>query len=116
MQRFIDNQDGTVTDSTTGLTWSKDTLAKDVTHEQALEKLSEGWRLPTVQELFSLTDHSREDPAIDTDVFPGTESDWYWTSTPCAWNDTAVWVVDFDYGYVYDFPCYSLGCVRACRG
>lgn len=51
------------------------------------------WRLPTLQELFTLADHSRTSPAIDTDAFPTCKGGWYWTSTPlasspsdCAWN------------------------------
>ena len=115
MQRFNDNEDGTITDSTTGITWSKETLAKEVTHKKALESLGEGWRLPTIQELFTLVDHSRSDPAIDTDVFPDTASDWYWSSTPAVWSKNAVWVVDFDGGGVH-LPHRSYGgCVRAVR-
>ncbi len=115
MQRFTTNEDGTVTDSSTGLIWSKETLARDVPYDEAVKQLGEGWRLPTVQELFSLVDHSRDEPAIDVDAFPDTDSDWYWTSTPCAWNDTAVWVVSFYLGNVGGSHRYNGGCVRAVR-
>ena len=83
--------------------------------EKAVAALGEGWRLPTRQELESLVDTSRHDPAIDIDRFPDTKSCRYWTSTPCAWNDAAVWCVDFYYGFVGGFHRYLDGCVRAVR-
>jgi hypothetical protein len=115
MSRFTQNEDGTITDNETGLTWTKETLAKDVTYDDALKVLGEGWRLPTIKELFSLADHTREGPAIDVEAFPDTESDWYWSSTPTAWDDTAVWVVDFSYGDVYYARRDYGACVRAVR-
>jgi hypothetical protein len=74
------------------------------------------WRLPTVQELFATVDHARHDPAIDPEAFPATESNWYWTSTPCAWRPgSAAWCVLFGLGNVYygdhDDECF----VRAVR-
>lgn len=49
--------------------------------EAAVAALGEGWRLPTVKELFALVDRGRHNPAIDTEKFPDTKSDWYWTGT-----------------------------------
>ena len=118
MSRFIDNGDNTITDNNTSLIWSKNTVAKDVNHdaaEKAVETLGEGWRLPTVQELFTLADHSRESPAIDTTAFPDTENDWYWSSTPTAWNPSAVWIVYFHYGHVSGNYCHLSASVRAVR-
>ncbi|MFT0140744.1 DUF1566 domain-containing protein [Alcanivoracaceae bacterium MT1] len=115
-QRFIDHS--VVTDTKTGLVWAKTTIAKDATFEQAqkaVAALGEGWRLPTVEELFSLVDHTRHEPAIDTDVFPDTEEDCYWTCAPCAWNEAAVWVVGFGLGGVGGLRRLFLGCVRAVR-
>ena len=81
----------------------------------AVDALGEGWRLPTRLELESLLDLSRHDPAIDTAKFPDTKSTWYWTSSECAWNDAAVWVVGFSYGSVYGGRRGSSACVRAVR-
>jgi hypothetical protein len=74
------------------------------------------WRLPTVQELFAIVDHSRHEPAIDANAFPETESGYYWSSTPCAWRPgSAAWCVLFYDGYVlysvHDYECF----VRAVR-
>jgi len=115
MSRFIQNEDGTITDNETGLTWTKETLAKDVTYDDVVKVLGEGWRLPTIKELFSLVDHTRPAPAIDVEVFPDTESDWYWSSTPTAWNESAVWVVGFYDGLVYSLHRFDYACVRAVR-
>ena len=82
--------------------------------EAAVAALREGWRLPTVKELFCLVDHSREDPAIDTEKFPDTQSEPYWTSTPLAWDANARWLACFSYGNVRYYLAYS-ACVRACR-
>jgi hypothetical protein len=76
---FIDNSDGTVLDSRTGLMWEQKTddggvRDKDNTYtwKDALaycENLTLGghddWRLPTIKELSSLVDLSRYNPAID---------------------------------------------------
>jgi hypothetical protein len=101
------------------LEWSATLLdGKRVDYDAALaavEALGEGWRLPTRFELESLLDLSRHDPAIDTEKYPDTKSTWYWTSSACAWNDTAVWVVDFGGGHVGSDRRGSFACVRAVR-
>jgi hypothetical protein len=121
MSRFTKSEGGkTVTDSVTGLVWSQNTVASDVTFEdavKAVEALGEGWRLPTVDELQTIVDRTKYSPAIDTEDFPDTESDWYWTSTPCAWRpESARWVVGFDGGFVYGNGVDYGACVRAVRG
>jgi hypothetical protein len=104
--RFVDNGDGTITDTRSGLTWSKATLCEEeINHAQAEKICAEldlaghsDWRLPTVDELFALADRTRTEPAIDTEAFPDTQSDWYWTSTISAWSSGYAWVVCFDGG------------------
>ena len=83
--------------------------------EEAVAELSDGWRLPTVDELQTILDRSRYNPAIDTEKFPDTQSCPYWTSTPVSWDSSARWVVDFDGGIVDDDYGYYGACVRACR-
>lgn len=83
--------------------------------EKAIAELGEGWRLPTRQELEPILDLSRHEPAIDTDKFPDTKSAYYWTSSQCAWNESAVWVVYFGYGSVDGFRRSNGACVRAVR-
>ena len=51
----------------------------EIAIEQASEQLGEGWRLPTLEELEGLVCEECGRPMIDSDVFPATESEPYWT-------------------------------------
>ena len=73
------------------------------------------WRLPTVTELFGLVDHEKFRPAIDSDAFPGTKSDWYWTSTDVASSSVYAWLVGFYDGHVGDGHRSFRAFVRAVR-
>ena len=120
---FTDNGDGTVTDTRTGLMWAKATLACGAVDHAAATKACKAlrlaghkdWRMPTIEELFGLADRSRHSPAIDTDVFPNTESTWYWSSTPCAWDPSCAWVVGFFSGSAYGGHRHHNAFVRAVR-
>ena len=129
---FVDNgNDGTVSDTSTGLMWQQDT-ARDaqgnydtMTWAEALAycedlEFPEGgytdWRLPTIKELGSLVDLSQYDPAIDRSKFPNTVSSYYWSSTTYASDTDGAWRVDFYDGYDgYGYKVYS-NYVRAVRG
>ncbi len=99
----------TVIDSTTGLEWTAKPLSDDyITHQAATDAAMgcrvgghEDWALPSRQQLLSLVDLSRHNPAIDTDAFPEFPSRWFWTSDLCAWSSASAWLVSFNYGYVY---------------
>ncbi len=55
------------------------------------------WRMPDITELDSIINFDRENPAIDTDYFPGTEHRYeYWSGTP-GYSGHA-WIVHFKYG------------------
>jgi len=65
---------------------------------------SYGWRLPTPKELLSIADNGKFDPAINTDYFPGTPDEWFWTSADFASTADAdqnkAWFVRFDKGFL----------------
>jgi hypothetical protein len=113
-----------VLDSQQNLIFTVEHLStKRVDHETA-EKLAADcalggatdWRLPTVEELFLVCDRSKHDPAIDTDAFPGTKSDWYWTATRAAWDAaSAAWFVDLSGGDAGNGRRGSGAFVRAVR-
>ena len=109
--RFGDNNDGTVTDSLTGLTWLKNAnLYGEVPWEQALQLagelasgapgLSDGsqageWRLPNVNEMESLLNLDNSfGPAIDPESpFLNLEPSNYWTSSSVALAPPLGWFV-----------------------
>jgi hypothetical protein len=122
--RFIDNGDDTITDTRSNLMWSKATLCESEVNQHEAARICGAmdlaghtdWRLPTVEELFALADRTKHCPAIDTDAFPDTKSDWYWTGTVTAWALSSAWLVSFSNGDSY--YCrrdYSLAFVRAVR-
>jgi len=113
---FSDNQDGTITDSTTGLVWMKCSLGQtfdassnsctgegsQMTWQEALNTAHgyqfanlNGWRLPNIKELASITERSCVRPAINETFFPATPSDDFWTSTPSLNTLDSAWVVAF---------------------
>lgn len=92
-----------VTDLATGLQWQDDS---DVVTTKRIwtdaidycEELELGgdydWRLPNVNEIFSIIDYSRRGPAIDTSVFVNTNpstTTGEWTSTTYADQTERAW-------------------------
>ena len=113
--RYVDNGDGTVTDTCTGRMWQKDTADvsgngsigdEDILNWQGALKYCYGldfaghsdWRLPNVREIQSIVDYGRRVPAIDP-VF-GAGSYWYWSSSSFVFYPGYAWGVNFDVGLV----------------
>jgi len=129
-QRFNDNGDGTVTDNATGLMWVSDPMVAGLGSPMywydaidACENLNfaghSDWRMPNINELLSIYDHSRYDPAWDTNYFAYPPDPWsiFWSSTICApWTDGA-WAVDtYDsYKSPWGIP-WDMWYVRPVRG
>jgi len=98
--RYVDNQDGTVTDVCTRLIWQKETAPGRYTWKDALEYCDaltlgghDDWRLPNIRELQSIVDYGRSNPAFDP-VF-GAASVWYWSSTTVDVLPGNAWDVHF---------------------
>ena len=108
---FVNNGDGTITDTATGLMWAQDDSGTDapegLTWEEALVYVEEqnaagylgysDWRLPNVKELQSLVDYDRSpettnsaaiDPAFNATPVSNEEGEtdyaFYWSSTTHA--------------------------------
>lgn len=103
MERFLKNNDGTVTDSKTGLIWQEETI-DPMSWDEAVEYCRElrlceknDWRLPTIEELIALIDFSKYAPAT---VLPKTSLSDYWSSTTRANISDLAWYVGFYAGYV----------------
>ena len=115
------SSDDVVVDSLTGLVWQR-TFERNKKWEEAQEYRQglnyagfHDWRLPTIIELRSLVDYHRQAPCIDTNAFPDTPKDWFWSSTPLNGASNTAWWVNFDYGTTYAYNkenTYSVRCVR----
>jgi len=53
------------------------------------------WKLPSTSELISIVSMDRYKPSIDTNYFPHTVSNFYWTNSASAENPVHAWTVDF---------------------
>jgi len=105
--RFVDNQDGTVTDTCTGLMWQQETAPGVYWWGKALRYCEDltlaghsDWRLPNVRELQSIVDYGRRGLSIDP-VF-GAESESYWSSSTSVVSPSGAWFVCFYDGAVSD--------------
>jgi len=142
--RFQDNNDGTITDTTTDLIWLKDGAAAGIiTWNEATAwcsglasgkaGLTDGstagnWRMPSKNELLGLiSGWTGESPAawLDSQGFTNTVMIWptvgvcyyYWSSTAHSEWPFLAWIVSFEDGQVYKNIKVSGGidCVRPVR-
>jgi hypothetical protein len=116
-ERYTLHDDGTVTDTDTGLQWQRCSLGQDwdgstcnggastLNWQRALQQTGSNrfagysdWRLPNVEELRSIVAHDRYSPAINSNIFPNTKSNYYWSSSPAAADSSDAWRVNFGYG------------------
>ncbi|WP_455212706.1 Lcl C-terminal domain-containing protein [Kaarinaea lacus] len=72
------------------------------------------WRLPSREELRSLVDYQLRPPRpiINTDYFPNTLPQFYWSSTLDANDPDSAWGIGFTFGYDYSYFKSDLGYVR----
>lgn len=106
--KLVDNGNGTVTDTSTGLMWQQLeggpqswNAALSYCRELALGEYID-WRLPNINELQSLVDYekgfSNDAPAIDKNFFPNAAPTYYWTATTYIDSTDAAWKVNFNHG------------------
>jgi hypothetical protein len=115
------NASDIVVDNDTGLMWQDSSTIVEKDWQGAKEycnNLSLGgyddWRLPHIDELVSITDKNRYNPAIK-DIFNNTKNDWYWSNTQVKSNSSLAWVVSFSSGRVswsYKSNANYVRCVR----
>ena len=116
---YVDNTNGTVTDSDTNLIWQQENDSNNRSWIDALAYCQEldlagydNWRLPNVKELVSIIEDNSYDPAIDTTFFPNTISSWYCSSTSSTAHRTSALGVLFTDGNVQPLGKGSCGYVR----
>ncbi len=122
-ERFYDNEDGTVADSKTWLTWQQKvddglyTLEEAKSYCANLDLAGGGWKLPNLPELESIVDRAYF-PTIDPIAFPDTPEEWAWTSSTTPYVNPAndVWIVSFANGASIDSDdadaTFTVRCVR----
>ncbi|RUM62395.1 MAG: DUF1566 domain-containing protein [Sulfurimonas sp.] len=77
---------------------------------------SQEWRVPNINELFSIVHMEHAFPSINTDIFKNiVPRYYYWSSTTFAGNTNFVWNIYFGYGH--ESTCtrnhrYYVRCVR----
>ena len=128
-QVLIDFGGGAVFDRETGLVWEQSPSLSDFVWSDAQVHCNQlstggrlGWRLPTIQELASLVDTIRGNPALPPGhPFSNVQSFLYWSATTLASNTSRAWFVNFLNGVVGDdsktdpnFP--FVWCVRGGQG
>ena len=104
-----------VRDNVTGIIWEVKTVDnKDSTHTWGsrtslvtaanAENSGSGlcgitnWRVPSVNELFSIVNYNGANPSIDSDYFPNTFSGSFWSEQELVSNTDNAWRVDFGDG------------------
>jgi hypothetical protein len=116
--RFIDHEDGTVTDSLTGLIWTKNANPSasglPMSWQAALDfvkTLATGghsdWRLPNINELESLVDAEMYSPSLPSNPpFTSVQAYGYWSSTSLTESLDQAWYIDMESGSVVFYPKY----------
>jgi hypothetical protein len=120
---LLDNVDGTVSDSMTGLQWQKE-YQDQVTWPQAVDACKalalggfSDWRLPTMAEFEGLIDFEVVAPAI-ADPFqgmPGSDGTFFWSAVKYGGSSSKYWGVDFNEGRVWGWPITTLRRSRCVR-
>ncbi len=123
INKFRDNEDGTVTDDRTRLMWQKGGSPGVMEWTEAgayVQKLNQerfagydDWRLPTVEELASLMERSwLNDDVFVAPVF-SSEHKYCWSADTKGLE--RAWKGNFHLGFFLDFPISDLSTVRAVR-
>jgi len=124
--RFCDHGDGTVSDKTTGLMWQQRDDGIERKWDDAIAYCKglilagkNDWRLPSKDELQSIVDKSRSDPAINATFFLDTKygrqlffPPHYRSSTTSAYYAAYAWFVNFGTGNLNDYSKSDTGYVR----
>jgi pimeloyl-ACP methyl ester carboxylesterase len=112
--RFNDNGDGTITDGLTGLMWTKNANLPGTTQtwQQALDYVQgmnagtnsnfghTDWRVPNINELKSLLDLEKQNPALHPDhPFTNLSTDHYLSSTSFAGDVNGYWLLYLTTGW-----------------
>jgi hypothetical protein len=117
-KRFVDNGDGTIFDTDTGVMWLQNANHFNDTFEwqdsvdvcAALDFAGHNdWRLPTVKEIISLIDYGENNPVLPKGhPFKNVQSDFYWSASSYVPDPHYAWGVYMGSGTVnYNHRSYN---------
>ena len=110
--RFEKTEEGI--DNKTNLIWKSEDEPRAFTFDEAIKQAKNtGWRMPTVDELNSIVDRTKHNPACNS-IFNMSSSS-YWSSSPYANYSDNAWVVNFNNGYVCSGNRFNVKRVRLVR-
>ena len=97
---YTDNGDGTITDNITGLMWQK-ADGGEMTIEAAsvycrnlrLAGYSD-WRLPAAIEIYSILNHERINPAMNSFYFTASAAEYWWSGNRRGDDTSKVWAAN----------------------
>jgi hypothetical protein len=130
---FTDNGDGTVLHKKTGLSWQRcsvgqtwnattstcDGTASIMNWDDAMKNYNtdcNGWRLPRIDELNTIGEHGKYDPAINSTIFPNTPTSTTWSASVYVNDSDYAWIVDFRHANNKKYGKNYYGEVRLVRG
>lgn len=94
---FINNGNGTITDTVTGLMWQQ-IDGGEMTFDKAVIYASDlvlggysDWRMPSILELNSLLNHDKNNPALNTVYFTATAAQYWWSGQKQVNDATKAW-------------------------
>ena len=137
--RFDNNEDGTLTDIESGLTWMRCTLGQHwdgkaclgearaftwATAKLAVTELNEkggyathdDWRIPRLPELASIIERQCVNPRVNITLFPNTPPKPFWTANAKREKDHLAYALDFGTQGVMPEDKTSAYFIRLVRG
>ncbi len=110
-----------VIDKDTDMMWQDSSKIVEKNYNDAVKyckNLSLGgydnWKLPNIDELMSISDKSRNNPAIKK-IFQNTKNSFYWSSSKYKGDSSDAWLVNFDFGSDHYFGMSDKLYVRCMR-
>ena len=101
---FINNSNGTITDTITGLMWQQ-VDGGEMTFDKAVINASDlvlggfsDWRMPNIKELQSISEATIYNPSINKTYFSGISTTQCWSSTSLSNQSTKAWYLDTQFG------------------
>ena len=121
---YTNNGDSTITDNNTGLMWEEIPIPDGLVYDEAIEYCEDlvlagydDWRIPSLKELFSISDFGRGWPYLDTSYFKLAtgvidKSEQFWSSNryvglTTEGQDNAAFGVNHVTGHIKAYPARS---------